>query len=159
MGEKLRSSCDSTGEFLGKQTHCMCVCMFVYVCVCTCDMREWFFFLLSTYSCSEFRGCQSSQSASMTTEISTPSSEEGKLLVMCCLLLFVVFVVSSSIHCLSLHIRESRIGTSEATFDPPVALHVYSCCVGPETARKRLAVSSNVFAYWLIHTITFERKV
>ena len=33
------------------------------------------------------------------------------------------------------------------------------CFVGPETARKRLAVSSNSFAYWLFHAITFERKV
>ena len=33
------------------------------------------------------------------------------------------------------------------------------CFIGPETARKQLAVSSNLFAYWLFHTIAFERKV
>ena len=32
------------------------------------------------------------------------------------------------------------------------------CFVGPESARKRLAASSNSFAYWLFHAITFERK-
>ena len=32
------------------------------------------------------------------------------------------------------------------------------CFVGPETAQKRLAVSSNSFAYWLFHAIIFERK-
>ena len=83
-GREAEKQLDSTGEVLGKQTHCMCVhvCMCVYVYVC--DMRECFFFPLSTYSCSKFRGCQSSRSGSMTTAISTPSSEEGKLLVMCC---------------------------------------------------------------------------
>ena len=30
--------------------------------------------------------------------------------------------------------------------------------VDPESARKQLAVSSNLFAYWLFHAITFERK-
>ena len=31
--------------------------------------------------------------------------------------------------------------------------------VGPESARKRLPVSSNSFAYRFFHAITFERKV
>ena len=46
-----------------------------------------------------------------------------------------------------------RLQASEATFDP---LHVAVCFVGPETARKRLVASSNSFAYWLFHAITFE---
>ena len=102
MGEKLRSSWTQlVKSWVSNLTVCVCACL----CMCVCDMREWFFFPLSTYSCSKFRGCQSSRSGSMTTAISTPSSEEGKLLVMCCCCV--------KLHTLPLsHIRESRIGTS-----------------------------------------------
>ena len=44
----------------------------------------------------------------------------------------------------------------EATFDPPVALHV--AAVFRWSRNWRLTVSSNSFAYWLFHAITFERK-
>ena len=46
---------------------------------------------------------------------------------------------------------------SKATFDLPDILQAVPA--GPESARKRHAVSSNSFAYWLFHAITFQRKV
>ena len=70
-------------------------------------------------------------------------------------------------HALS-HIEQQVPRTFHTHNEIPIdRLCIYCACaceclarfVGPETARKRLTVSSNSFAYWLFHSISFERKV